>query len=337
MTPPRTVYVTHPGAVLRRKGQRLRVVARKRTVADVRLADLERLVLVGNITLTPAALGHLVDRGIDTVLLTQHGRYRGRIVGSSSSNARLRLAQYALTTDPVRLLATARTIVRGKLANQRAFLQRYARRHGDSHNLAVARSSLRAARTRASLVDTLDELRGCEGAGAAAYFRVFGTLLRNEDFTFEGRSRRPPLDPVNALLSLGYTLLHQRVEGTVRAVGLDPWLGTLHAAQAGRPSLACDLVEEFRAPIVDALVVAAINHRSFGPDDFEDAGPGEPVVLRRATVRWLITLFERRLQRKLAYEPRGVRLTWQQLIEQQVRRYARHVLGEEAYEPYAMH
>ena len=336
MSERRTVYVTHPGAVLRRSGERLRVVARKKTVAEVRLRDLQRLVLLGNITLTPAALGSLVDRGVDTVLLSHTGRYRGRIVGGASSNARLRLRQYALTTDPVAALATARTIVRGKLANQRAFLLRHARRHGDTHALAVARSSLRAARIRASLAEDLDELRGCEGAGAAAYFRVFGDQLRNDAFRFEGRSRRPPLDPVNALLSLAYTLLHGRVEGAVRAVGLDPWLGMLHATQAGRPSLACDLVEEFRVPIVDALVVAAINHRSFTTEDFEEVGPGEPVLLRRETVRWLVTLFERRLERRLAYEPRGVRLSWAQVIEAQVRRYARHVLGEEEYAPYAM-
>src|SRR5690606_9515188 len=112
--------------------------------------------------------------------------------------------------------------------------------------------------------------------------------------------RRPPLDPINALLSLGYTLLTNVVEGALRIVGLDPWLGSLHAPLAGRPSLACDLVEELRAPSIDALVVSAVNHGAFTPDDFEEVGEGEPVVMKRPTVRWLITLFERRLARKSA-------------------------------------
>lgn len=332
----RTVYVTSEGAVVRRRGERIRIVSRRKELANIPLAEIYELVLVGNITLTPAALGGLVDRGIDVVMLTHRGRFRGRIHGGVSSNVRLRLGQYDLSRDPAGSLELAKRIVIGKIRNQRAQLMRHARRHGDSDALAVARSSLRAAAMRAERVDSLDELRGCEGSASAAYFRVFGHMLRGERFSFDGRNRRPPLDPVNALLSLGYTLLMNVVEGAVRAVGLDPWLGTLHSPLAGRASLACDLVEEFRAPIVDALVVASINHGAFDPSDFEDVGPGEPVVMKPETVRWMLTLFERRMARRTAYEPLGVKLAWRQIIEQQARRYARHILREDAYLPYRM-
>ncbi|MBX3275640.1 MAG: CRISPR-associated endonuclease Cas1 [Sandaracinaceae bacterium] len=336
MSAPRTVYVTANGAVVRRSGERLHVFAKKDRIADLPIADVSDLVLMGNVTLTPSALGTLVDRGIDTVLLTHAGRYRGRIVGGASSNVRLRLRQYELHRDADATLALAKRLVAGKAHNQRAMLMRHARRHGLGDELRDAVRALRAAALRVELATTLDEARGCEGAAAAAYFRVFGRLLRNPDFTFTGRNRRPPIDPVNALLSLGYTLLFGVVEGAIRTVGLDPWLGSLHAPLAGRPSLACDLVEELRAPIVDALVVSAINHRAFAQDDFEDAGPGEPVILRRETVRWLVTLFERRMVRRTAYEPFGVELTWRQILEHQARAYARHVLGEGPYEPYRM-
>ncbi len=336
MSRPRTIYVTSVGAVVRRKGERLRVTSRKKTLADIPIAEVGQLVLMGNVTLTPAALGTLVDRGIDAVLLSQRGRYRGRIIGGVSSNVRLRLRQYDLHRDEAATLELAKRLVVGKALNQRALLMRHARRHGKTDSLTAAARALRAATARVELAETPDEVRGCEGAGAAAYFRVFGELLRTDALTFERRSRRPPMDPVNALLSMGYTLLFSVVEGAIRTVGLDPWLGALHAPLAGRPSLACDLVEEFRAPIVDALVVSAINHRAFTREDFEDAGPGEPVVMHRETVRWIVTLFERRMVRRTAYEPRGVKLTWRQIIEQQVRRYARHVLGDEPYETYRM-
>lgn len=333
---PRTVYVTQHGALVRCSGERFRVTAGKRLLADIPFAEIGQLVLMGNVTLTPAAVGTLVDRGIDTVLLSQHGRYRGRLVGAVSSNVRLRLAQYSLTGDDARTLELAKRIVIGKVRNQRNLLMRHARRHGDTHSLAVARTSLKAAILRCELAGSLDEARGCEGSAAAAYFRAFGELLRSDDLRFEGRNRRPPLDPVNALLSLGYTLLSSVVEGGLHVVGLDPWIGTLHAPVAGRPSLACDLIEELRAPIVDALVVAAVNHGAFTRTDFEDAGEGEPVIMKRATIRWLVTLFERRMNRKSAYEPLGANLTWRQIVEQQARAYARHVLGEEPYEPYRM-
>lgn len=321
---------------MRRAGERLRIHSKKTELADIPLAEIAELVLMGNISLTPSALGTLVDRGIDTVLLSSRGRYRGRIVGGESSNVRLRLAQYDLARDPDRTLALAKRIVVGKAQNQRSFLMRNARRHGETHELAVARTSLRAAILGCELATTLDEARGAEGAAAAAYFRAFGQLLRTETFRFDGRSRRPPLDPVNALLSLGYTLLTNAVESALRVVGLDPWLGSLHAPLAGRPSLACDLVEEHRAPIVDALVVSAVNHGAFQPNDFEDIGPGEPVIMKRETVRWMVTLFERRMARKSVYEPLGAKLAWRQIIEHQARRYARHILGDEPYEPYRM-
>jgi CRISPR-associated protein Cas1 len=303
----KTVYVVHDGATLRREGDRLQVRVRRELRDEIHTAGLRQLVLMGNITLTPAAMALIVQRGIDAVLLGPRGNYRGRIHGTLSSNVTLRLAQYRVLTDGPSALDLARRIVAAKIATGRELLLRHVRRRPELERVRAAARAMRFSAARLDLCTTLDAVRGCEGAASAQYFAVLGDLIVQPGFGFDGRSRRPPLDPVNALLSLGYTLLANAVQAAVEIVGLDPHLGALHAPLAGRPSLVCDLMEEHRAPMVDALVIGAINKGAFTPADFEDAGPGEPVVLRRETTRWLVTLFERRLGRQILYADTGRR------------------------------
>jgi CRISPR-associated protein Cas1 len=326
----RTVYVVQPGAAVRRNGRLLEVWVGRKRQSEIAVHDLEQLVLMGNIVVTPSALDLLLERGVDVVFLTLHGRYRGRLVSGVSANAKLRRAQLQLLEGPG-AVPLARELVRGKAHNQRELLLRHARRHGYGDALRRAATAIAAGIARLDEVTTLDQLRGLEGLAAAAYFRAFGELLRADGFAFDGRNRRPPLDPVNALLSLGYTFLFNAVEAAVQVVGLDPYFGALHAPEGGRPSLVCDLVEEYRAPLVDGLVVAAINQGAMVPDDFEDAGPGEPVVVRREALARFVGIFERRLERPVLYAPTGKRVRWRDVIEQQTRRFARHVLGSETY------
>lgn len=324
------VYLTFDGATLRREGRRITVWSKREKVRELGTEDLEQLVLMGNATITAAAMDLLLEAGVDTVILSKTGRYRGRIVGGTSSNITLRLAQYRSFTDTREKLRLAQLIVDGKVANQHTTLVRHARRHGMTARMREAIIAMTAARRRALIVETMDEVRGCEGSAAAAYFRVFGELIRAPGFSFERRSRRPPMDPVNALLSFGYTLLMSAVESAVLRVGLDVHLGALHAPEAGRPSLACDLVEEHRY-VVDRLVVAAINRGAFRAEDFEWAGEGEPVIVREEALRWFITLFERRLRKPALYAPQQRRREYRDVIEEQVRCLARHVLGQEQY------
>jgi CRISPR-associated protein Cas1 len=334
MTVTRSLYLVHRGATLARAGEHLVLRARGEKPTEIQIHGLRQLVLVGGIAPTPRAVEALLDHGIDTVLLTRTGRYLGRLVGGPSSAVALRLAQYRAIDDAGRALALARAIVIAKLRAQRVLLLRHLRRHGHDDALSVAARSLRFSVARAERASSLDELRGCEGAGAAAYFRAFGRLLRTQDFQFDGRNRRPPLDPVNALLSLGYTLLTTAVEGALAVVGLDPYVGTLHAPLSGRPSLACDLVEEHRVPVVDSLVVAAINKGAFRPEDFEECGPGEPVILRREALRWMVTLFERRMERPVFHAPSGRRLPYREVVLQQCRAFARAVEEGTEYVPF---
>src|SRR5690606_21025812 len=183
----RTVYVTQPGAVLRRDGGLLRVWTRAGCVARVSMHDLAQIVLMGSITLTPAALDLMLERGVDVVFITMHGRYRGRIVRSTSANIRLRLAQYRCLTGPTRVLPLGRELVRAKTHNMRTLLLRWMRRHGSTPALLKAARSMQATMSRLELVGTLDAIRGCEGAAAAAYFRGFGYLVVQPGFQFGGR------------------------------------------------------------------------------------------------------------------------------------------------------
>jgi CRISPR-associated protein Cas1 len=329
----RTAYVMQRGASVRREGALLNVYVGNKREAQISTHDLGQLVLMGNVLLTPAALDLLLERGVDTVFLTVYGRYRARIVGAGSSHVTLRLAQYAAFSEPSRALEVAKAIVRGKVENQRRYLVRQAR-EGRSAGARRACLSMRATLERLAAAGTLDEVRGCEGAAAAAYFRVFGEVITADGFSFDGRNRRPPMDPVNAMLSFCYTLLANVVEAAVHVVGMDPYLGTLHAPEPGRPSLVCDLQEEFRTPLVDAMVVAAMNLGVVEPGDFEQGAPGEPVWMKREAVRSLAQLFERRLARAVRYEPVGKRLPYRMVVEQQVRRMARAVVEGEPYEAF---
>jgi CRISPR-associated protein Cas1 len=331
----KTVYVTEQGATLRRSGPVLELWAGRRRKAELLVHDLDQLVLMGNITLTPAVLDFLIAERVDTVFLSFHGRFRGRLLHEHSKNVNLRLAQYRRLEQPDFALSIAKSIVRGKIRNTRSFVLKASRRLGRTDAVAVVAARLHAMAERVGEMSTLDQVRGCEGRASAVYFGVFGSLFKNPDFTFEGRNRRPPLDPPNVLLSLGYTLLANTVETAVQIVGLDPYLGALHEVSYGRPSLVCDLVEEYRSLVVDPLVVACINQRSFSGNDFEQPDDGEPIRFKRPAMRWFVELFERRLRGEILYPPRGQRLSYRQVIEEQVRHAARVLLGtEEAYAPF---
>lgn len=333
----KTVYVTEPGAVVRRNGPVLEVWFGGFKKTELLVHDLDQLVLMGNIMVTPAVLDFLIAERVDTVFLSLHGKFRGRLMHEHSKNVNLRLAQYERLRDRAVALGIARDIVRGKITNLRVFLGKAGRRHEQGEPLQEMAVRLLAVEERLSEAETLDQVRGFEGRASALYFEVFDRLIKNPEFEFHGRNRRPPLDPVNVLLSLGYTLLANAVETAVQIVGLDPYLGTLHEVAYGRPSLVCDLMEEYRAVVVDPMVVACLNQRVFSQDDFEPGSNGEPIRFKREPMKYFIELFEKRLRGEITYPPRGQRLTYRQVIEEQVRHFARVVLGiDAAYVPFTV-
>lgn len=343
------LYVTEQGAALVKRGNRLVVEKQGQTVQWVHAFRVEQVVLLGHISLTPGVTAFLLEQGIDTVFLSYYGRYRGRLISQWGKNIDLRRRQFDQLGQPHTSLALARRYVQGKLANCRALLRRQNQESQDPEVTQVVHQ-LRRLGNKVAAAENLEALMGVEGAGAAAYFGVLGRLLRTPDITFTGRNRRPPRDPMNVLLSLGYTLLANAVQTQVQVTGLDPYLGSLHQVEYGRPSLVLDLMEEWRPVLVDALVLSLINRRIIRPTDFyrpEDREPaafdfaedevaqeGYPILLAHTGMKKFIRAFEERLQQKVLYLPLGQRLSYRRIILEQVRLLVRHLQGEEEYQPF---
>lgn len=258
--------IREQGAKISRQGRRL-IVTTQGGERTIFVDQLEQLLLFGNVQLTAPALLFLLREDVDTVFLRTDGRYMGRLSTSEQANVFLRKRQFALMDDRAFCLNVGRSIVHAKLTNQATVMARI-RRARDKPQAGVAAAALRELAHRAEEVEDIDVLRGLEGSGAALYFRHL-PLAFTEDWGFTRRVRRPPTDPVNAVLSLLYTLLINRCCAAVRIAGLDPYPAALHRPAYGRQCLPLDLVEEFRAMLADTLTIALFNLHVLGSDDFE--------------------------------------------------------------------
>lgn len=270
-----TVYVTTEGASLRKDGENLVAQVEGAERARIPLHMLGSVVAFGAIHVSPALMGACAAAGISIVLLDRVGRFQARIEGPVAGNVLLRRAQYRASDAAEEIV---RGFVLGKVSNQRAVLMRALRDHGgefaneEREQVDAAAARLAHILRKVSLAGLpVDEMRGAEGEAAQLYFGVFDLLIRSpeEALRFCGRSRRPPLDRVNALLSFLYTLLTHDCRSAAEAVGLDPAVGFLHRDRPGRPSLALDLMEEFRPVLADRLALSLINRRQLQPGDFE--------------------------------------------------------------------
>lgn len=330
------LYVVEQGAKLNKQGRRLVVSKEGETLQSVPLIKIDQVLLFGNVGLTTPALTWLMGRGIDVIFCKQDGTYRGRVVGPSTGHSRLRRLQYRRVENAAFSLETARIIVRAKLQNSRTLLRRYRRRQGQpALDPSIERlSELLDQSTRAN---GLPRLMGLEGAGAAAYFAGLRHLFARKEWLFEKRVRRPPTDPVNVLLSFGYTLLTRQMEATVERVGLDPYLGCLHRDSYNRPSLALDLVEEFRAIVVDSVVLRCLNSELITPADFSrQDDPGRPVLLGEAGRNRFIREFEGRLALTFTHPALGEKVTYRRCLELQARDMARAFQAGNAYRPFVV-
>jgi CRISPR-associated protein Cas1 len=342
-----TLALMEQGVTLAADGELFSVERDGKVIQQVRMLGVDEVLVFGSVTLTPAVIAVLLARGIDTVFLTARGRYRGRLMGKPGRNVELRLAQFDRLRVPAVALEVARAIVAGKIANQRNLIlrsQREQKRDDLADAAAMMRRMLRAVET----APDADVLRGLEGQASAAYFGVFGRCIRNPRFRFTARTRRPPRDPINALLSFGYTMLAVSVEAAVLRAGLDPMVGTFHTPDYGRPSLVLDLMEEFRPIVVDALALRLVNRREATPEDFEqppdeaeaawaddseppmaDATPAPAVWLGETGRRVFFRAWGRRLHETHFYEARGQTLTLEEIMQQQVYHLSRVIRQEE--------
>ncbi|MEA2059528.1 MAG: CRISPR-associated endonuclease Cas1 [Thermodesulfobacteriota bacterium] len=263
-----TLYVVEPGSYIKKAGNALTIIKKGTILNTVPAAGLEKLILAGYISLSGSVMDFLIKNRVETVFITPTGRFRARLMIDEHKHVALRRAQYLKLNQENFSVKTMKILVKGKLVNMVSFLLRRGKDYKDDI-LRNAAAGIKALTRTLDQNISKDAVRGIEGAGTRIYFNVFNRLIRNPDFSFKGRNRRPPRDPVNALLSFVYTLLTNEVLSAIKISGLDPYMGSLHEISYGRPSLACDLVEEYRCIIGDRLVLSLLNRKMIKPGDFD--------------------------------------------------------------------
>jgi CRISPR-associated protein Cas1 len=335
-----TLFVTTQGTYLSKEGECVQVRADGVDKAHIPVHTLSGIVCFGNVLCSPFLLGHCAEHGVSVSFLTERGRFLAGVHGGTSGNVLLRREQYRWADDAARSTRMARFVVTGKLANCRNVLLRTARDHGDDgrgERLRAAAMRLADCLRRVERADlSLDEVRGIEGEAGAVYFGAFDDLITVDQpaFRFKGRNRRPPLDPTNCLLSFLYTLLVHDIRSAVECVGLDPAVGFLHRDRPGRPGLALDILEEFRAVVADRLAVSLINLGQVKARGFEHLESGA-VLMSDDTRKEVIVAYQERKQEVVEHpflqEKMAVGLLWyaQALL------LARHIRGDlDGYPPY---
>jgi len=352
-----TLYVTERRSLVKRSGDTLVVHipeneergTPKRKVR-VPLIKVTQVVIYGDATLTSPAMAALLEQKADICFCSHYGRFRGRLAPPMGKNSLIRLEQHRAHNEPGRAFALSKRFVSGKLANMRTLLLRANRKRDDSE-------IERAAESIRGVVQQVEELArdpgapppdpsdpqadtaygsllGLEGSGTAFYFSVFERLLKG-DWRFEKRTKRPPRDPVNALLSFGYVLLTNQVASAVSVVGLDPYVGFLHSSQFGKPALALDVVEPFRPVVVDSVVLTLLNNRMLAVDDFEEKFGAWRLSDRGR--RTFLTKFEERLNTEITHPTFDYKATYRRCLELEVRLVSKWLTGDIArFEPFTV-
>jgi CRISPR-associated protein Cas1 len=329
------LYITRQQTYLHKERETIVIEQDKKKLLQVPIHSIQQICCFGNVLVSPFLMGFCGEKGVGLSFFTEYGRYLGRLQGRQSSNILLRKAQYKKTEgNPCDV---AQTFVAAKVVNSRSVLQRHTRNHAasDAVNEAIHKLNQRLAHIRKS--DDLERLRGFEGESAAVYFSVFDELLMpsvRKDFSFNGRNRRPPKDPINALLSFCYSLLANEISSAIQGAGLDPQAGFLHSDRPGRDSLSQDMLEEFRAWWVDRFVLSLINRKQLTIRDFEHQASGA-VVLKEDARKTLLVAWQDRKQDEIVHpylEEKGAIGLFPHI---QASLMARHLRGDiERYPPF---
>lgn len=325
------LYVQTPGARLRKRGHRL-IVETDDDKVEVPLIDVSQVLLFGPVSVTTPALHTLMREEIPVSWFSTGGWFLGHTVGTGNGNVAVREAQYRAAFDEERRLDFARDLVDAKIRNSRTMLRRNWRaEHGMDGKKRALAGLTRVAR-RARHAENVQQLLGLEGEAAAIYFGSFDHMLARGDenglakFSFATRNRRPPRDPVNAMLSLGYAVLTRAMTHTISSTGLDPYMGFYHRLRHGRPALALDLMEPFRAIVADSTVIQVVNNGEIKPSDF--VMNGAACSLKPSGRKAFMAAFERRMETETTHPLFGYRVSMRRLIEVQARLLARHLQGE---------
>jgi len=300
-----TLFVTTQGAYLSKEGETIVVTAEKQKLLQVPSCALGGIICFGNVGCSPFLMGYCAENNIAISFMTEYGRYLASVHGRINGNVLLRRQQYRIADKDEECLTIARTFTSAKIYNCRSVLCRALRDHSDKIAAEIVNSAvdyLAVSIKKAQTAKDLDELRGIEGDAAGTYFSVFDNLIlcQKKDFKFGDRNRRPPLDNVNCLLSFIYTLLMYDVRSALDSVGLDSCVGMLHRDRPGRPSLALDMMEEWRPVIADRLVLSLINREQLSGKDFKKAETGG-VLLSDEGRKTVLTAYQKRKQEEITH------------------------------------
>ena len=313
------LYVVTPGASIRKQGDTFRVTSPDgMLLEEIEGNRLESALVLSSVDVTTQAMASMLRQGVELAIMAQDGTLLGQLTPPMGRNILLRREQYRKQSDAAFALARAKEVVDAKVHNQREVLVRQISDHGVTPEVEMAAAQIEAMLPRIAQAPDADVLRGLEGACARHYWAAFGTMLKADGIAFSGRRFHPSPDPANAVLSLGYMLLCSSLNSMLDAMGFDPFLGFFHTEAYGRPSLALDLVEPYRAPVVDRLAVRLFNLRVLKTDDFEPSDDGG-VRLKVDALRVFFKAWEQRLGQM------GVRLS----IRSQAEGFRRVILGEQ--------
>jgi CRISP-associated protein Cas1 len=343
------VYITDQGSSLTKKGDRFYIKKGNQIIRWVLAKDVEQLILLGNIALTAQCAGYLLRNRIDTVFMTYYGSYKGRLVGEFGKNVTLRIDQFRCLQDHSEKLYLAKEFVKAKIYNSAMLMKRRNYKYRNESIKKTTLQNMAIYKYNLENCDCLNSLRGYEGIAAKNYFAAFPAIIKNDDFPFTGRNKRPPKDEVNALLSLSYTFLLSHVLSKVYITGLDPYYGSLHEVEYGRQSLVLDLMEEFR-PIVDDMIITMINKRDIRKEhfvynsvqdtefdeDFQSEQSYLPVSLNKEGMKKIVYRFSRLCNNTYYYPALKCNLSLNQIMLAQARKIASHFKGDTEYEGFTI-
>jgi len=320
------LYLKEQGSVLRKKRGRLVVTKRKEVLLELPVIKVKQVVIFGNVQVTSQVLSFFMNEGIDVIFLTQFGYFKGKVQGELSKNLFLREEQLNKRNNKKFSLELSKEIVSGKLMNSRTIIQRWTREGlvDERKNIDLLKDIILSVRK----ADNLETLRGLEGTGAKIHFEIFGKAIKSisREFSFDGRNRRPPKDPVNVLLSLGYTFLHNQVYSAVNIVGLDPYWGFFHSDKYGNPALVFDMIEEFRPVIVDRLIFKCIKSGYIKPEHFSNSG--ESVKLNEEGFKIYLSHYDTCMNSTIKHPRENINCSYFRCIELQIRLLANLLLNK---------
>lgn len=329
-----TLYVTRQESYLHKERETIVIKQGKNKLAQFPALTISNILCFGQISVSPFLMGYCGEQGIGLAFYSEYGKFLARVQGKQSGNVLLRRTQYRWADDQEKSTSIARLMVAAKIANCRSIILREIRNHGDSVKLSEAVEKLAISLRRVQYAESVAQAMGMEGDAASSYFGVFNHLLRGAGFEFGGRIRRPPTDPVNALLSYAYSLITHECASALQGVGLDPYVGFLHQDRPGRASLALDLLEEFRAPWADRFVLTLINRRQVKQKDFVTEASGA-VRLTDDTRKEFLVSWQERKQEEITHPYLQESVSIGMLPHCQAMLLARHLRGDtEFYPPY---